>query len=137
MRTQDTDRVRDYARREYIDLARRRGESTVRIVAGDIHRALRLHNRVPLVCSALASGEFLRKNHLRIEKREGPPSMMSTTVTFTYVIEDLAATQPTQPSLYQLRGIAKKAFQELGGGEEFLRSERDQFNTNVAEREEP
>ncbi len=61
--------------------------------------------------------------------------MMSTTVTFTYVIEDLTG-QPAQPSLYELRGIAKKAFQELGGGEAFLRSERDEFNDAVARREE-
>jgi hypothetical protein len=135
MKTQDTDHVREYARREYIDPARRRGEARVRIVAGDVHRALKLHNRVPLVCSALRSGEFLRRNHLRIEAQEGPPSLMSTTVTFTYFIEDLAA-QPAQPSLYQLRGIAKKAFQELGGGEAYLKSERDQFDASTAKRED-
>jgi hypothetical protein len=135
MGAQDTDRVREYARREFIEPARRRGETRVRIVAGDVHRALRLYNRVPLVCSALASREFLRANHLRIEKREGPPSMMSTTVAITYVVEDLAGEQTAAPTLYQLRGIAKKAFQELGGGEAFLQSEREPFNAAASERE--
>ncbi|HXP83104.1 MAG TPA: hypothetical protein VN841_00200 [Bryobacteraceae bacterium] len=135
MKTQDTDRVREYARREYIDPARRRGESRVRIVAGDVHRALQLHNRVPLVCSALRSGEFLRRNHLRIEAQEGPPSLMSTTVTFTYVLEDAGEAKPSSPLFYQLRGIAKRTFQDLGGAEAFIQSERDALNASAAERE--
>ena len=138
MSAQDTDRVREYARREFIEPARRRGETRVRIVAGDVHRALRLYNRVPLVCSALASREFLRANHLRIEKREGPPSMMSTTVAITYVVEEVAGEKPTAPTFYELRGIAKDVFRELGGGEAFLRSESDQFSEDgLGEREEP
>jgi hypothetical protein len=36
-----------------------------------------------------------------------------------------------QPSLYQIRGIAKKAFQQPGGGEKFLRSERKRFDRAV------
>jgi hypothetical protein len=127
MKPQDTDRVREFAQREYIDPARRRGESRVRIVAGDVHRALHLHNRVPLVCSALRSGEFLRRNRLRIDSQEGPPSMMSTTVTFTYVLDDVAPAKPGPSPFYQLRGIAKQAFQDLEGGEAFLQSEREQF----------
>jgi hypothetical protein len=131
MKAGATDRVREFVRREYIDPARKRGEHRVRILAGDVHRALGLHNRIPLVCSALRSGEFLRRNHLRIESQDGPPSLMSTTVTFTYVLEDPAGRQATQSSLYQLRGIAKQAFQELGGGEAFLRAERRQFDAST------
>src|SRR5215472_7939973 len=108
MKAQETDRVRNYAVEEYIEPARRRGQAMVTIVAGDIHRALRLQNRVPLVCNALRSKEFLRRNHLRIESQQGPPSMMSTTVTYTYALEDLAPAQSEQSSFYQLRGIAKK-----------------------------
>jgi hypothetical protein len=48
-----TDRVREYARREYIDPARSRRQSTVRVVAGEVQKAVRLTNRVPLVCQAL------------------------------------------------------------------------------------
>jgi hypothetical protein len=135
MITQETDRVREYAVEEYIEPARRRGQAMVTIVAGDVHRALRLHNRVPLVCNALRSKEFLRRNHLRIESQQGPPSMMSTTVTYTYALEDLAPAQSKQSSFYQLRGIAKNAFQQLGGGEAFLQTEREQFNAAVLDRE--
>lgn len=135
MKTNDTDRVREFARREYIEPARKRGETSFKIVVGDVHRALRLQNRVPLVCSALKSGEFLRRNHLRIESQEGPPSMMSTTVAFTYALEDLAPTVSVQDTFYQLRGISKAAFQEVGGGEAFLQSERAQFDESIEERE--
>lgn len=68
------DQVKEFARNQYIEPARRRGEATVRIVAGDVHRALRFVNRVPTVCTALRSTGFLRNNGLILEKREGPPS---------------------------------------------------------------
>ena len=94
-------------------------------MVGDVHRALHLHNRAAQVKSALESREFLQKNGLRIERREGPPSMQSTTVTFTYVIENLPAAKPEEDPFYKIRGIARDIFRELGGGEAVLKSERD------------
>jgi hypothetical protein len=126
-----TDQVRDYARRKYIDAARRRGESVVQIVAGDVHKALGLSNRVPVVCNALSSKSFLEENKIVLESREGPPSGLSTTVRFTYRLLDQkgAADEGVSRSPFLgLRGIAKRVFQELGGGEAFIRAERDQFD---------
>src|ERR1035438_3427564 len=77
------DRVREHARHEYIEPARRRRDPTVRIVAGEVQKAVRLSNRVALVCQALKSHKFLEENHLVLEKWDGPPSGMSTTVIFT------------------------------------------------------
>ena len=125
------DRVRDYARREYIEPARARRQSTVRVVAGEVQKAVGLSNRVPLVCQALKSDKFLTENHLVLEKWEGPPSGMSTTVTFTYRILDAVQSPSTQPEEWpfqKLRGVAKEVFRGLGGGEEFLRKEREQFH---------
>jgi hypothetical protein len=79
---------------------------------------------------ALAFKEFLTRNRLRFESRDGPPSLMSTTVTYTYRLEDLNETHSCQHSLYALRGIAKELFCELGGGEAFIRSERDHFGNS-------
>jgi hypothetical protein len=125
---QQSDSIRDYARQQYIDPARRRGEQTVRIVAGEVHRALRLNNLVPAVCSALRGTKFLAENNLRLEKSEGPPSGMSTTVVFTYRIEGTQPRDKTSKSKFlQARGIAKEVFQALGGGEAFLKAERGQF----------
>jgi hypothetical protein len=125
---QQSDSIRDYAREQYIDPARRRGEQSVRILVGEVHRALGLNNLVPAVCSALRGTKFLKENHLHLEKSEGPPSGMSTTVAFTYQIEGTQPRDKTSKSTFlQARGIAKEVFQALGGGEAFLRAERDQF----------
>lgn len=88
-----------------------------------------LSNRVPLVCQALKSDKFLTENHLILEKWEGPPSGMSTTVTFTYRILDAVqpSTQPEEWPFQKLRGVAKDVFRSLDGGDEFLRKEREQF----------
>jgi hypothetical protein len=40
------DRIRDYARREYIEPARKSHQLTVRIVAGEVQKAVHLSNRV-------------------------------------------------------------------------------------------
>ena len=128
----DTDRVREYARREYIEPARARRQSTVRVFAGEVQKAVRLTNRVPLVCQALKSHKFLTENHLILEKWEGPPSGISTTVTFTYRILDDAgqqnSTQREGDPFRKLQGVAKEVFRSLGGGEAFLRKEREQFH---------
>src|SRR5580700_3960847 len=125
------DRVRDYARREYIEPARARRQSTVRVVAGEVQKAVRLSNRVSLVCQALKSHKFLAENHVLLEKWEGPPSGMSTTVAFTYRILDSAQQPSTQPQEWpfkKLRGVAKEVFRSLGGGAAFLRKEREKFH---------
>ena len=124
-----SDAVRKYAGTEYIAAARRKGQDVVRIVAGDVHRALKLNSRLPLVCSALKSRKFLEDNRLEIEKREGPPSGMSSTVAFTYRL--LGAPDHLRPAnddwFMSLRGISKDVFESLGGGEAFIRRMREHF----------
>src|ERR1035437_9324410 len=128
--TTHADRVREHARLEYVEPARRRRESTIRIVAGEVQKAVRLSNRVALVCQALKSHKFLDQNHLILEKWDGPPSGMSTTVIFTYHLLDDAGQTPSESAewmFFQLRGIGKEVFQSLGGGEAFIRKEREEF----------
>ena len=126
-----TDRVREYAVAAYVEPARARHETRVCILVRDIQKALRLNNRTPLVCQALRGNKFLEENHLEIEKVEGPPSGQSTTVRFTYRLLQGIAAQPRPPhksSFLELRGLAKDLFQSLGGGEAFIRGEREQFH---------
>jgi hypothetical protein len=102
----------------------------VRIVAGEVQKAVHLSNRVPLVCQALKSHKFLDDNGLSLEKWEGPPSGMSTTVVFTYRFRTPDAKGAGEKAgwpFLRLRGIAKEVFSDLGGGEEFIRKEREQF----------
>jgi hypothetical protein len=122
------DLIRDYVRREYVEPARKRGDSSLRIVAGDVQRALRLENRIPLVCSALSGKKFLEQNQLILNRRDGPPSGVSNTVVFTYSLgKEGRGTEQRMSDFLALRGIAKEVFQSLGGGESFLKAERDKF----------
>jgi len=124
-----SDRIRDHARRQYIEAARRRREAVVQIVAGDVHRALALSNRVPVVCNALSSKAFLEDNRISLERREGPPSGLSTTVRFTYrLLAENGGAPGSASTFLGLRGAAKQVFQSLGGGEAFIRAERDQLD---------
>jgi len=128
--TSHVDRVRDYVRRKYIEPARSRHESTIRIAAGEVQKAMRLGNRVSLVCQVLTSHKFLEQNHLVLEKWSGPPSGKSTTVLFTYRLlrtTDQASSQQSESPFLRLRGMAKDIFLSLGGGEAFIRKEREQF----------
>jgi hypothetical protein len=123
-----SDAVRRHAYEKYVSAARRRREKTVSINVGEVHRALALNNRVPLVCAALGSKKFLTEHGLRILSKTGPPSGQSTTVTFTYEILKSESEKQTPHEAWQsLRGIAKDIFASLGGGEAFLRQERANF----------
>jgi hypothetical protein len=127
----NTERTSDVVRRfvvtDYIEPARRRGATSVAVNVGDVHRALGLQGRVPLVCSALRGKKFLEENKLRLVEQTGPPSGLSTTVTLTYEFE-----APPQGEgkvsrfgpFLRLHGIAREVFRELGGAEEFIRAER-------------
>src|SRR5882757_3709421 len=83
-----SDAVRQHARDAYLRPARQKGERTFVVNVGSVHKALALHNRVPLVCAALKSRKFLEENGVRLVSQTGPPSGQSTTVTLTYEILD-------------------------------------------------
>jgi len=121
------DQIRDYVRRTYIEPARQRREKTVRIVAGDVAKALHLQRNLPNVCQALGGKKFQTENDVRLIERQAPPSGQSNTVTFVYDV----ATRKPEPSrfagLLSLEGIGKDVFAALGGGEAFLRQEREHF----------
>ena len=122
--------VRQHAIETYISPARRRRERTVSVNVGAVHKALRLGNRVPLVCSSLESQKFLRENGLRLISKIGPPSGQSTTVTYTYEFidkEEVKGHSDRQDAWNRLRGALKDVFAELGGGENYLRNERANF----------
>ena len=134
----DSDRVRQYARDTYLSSARRRRQSTFTVNVGAVHKALGLHNRVPLVCAALGSKKFLRENNLRLVTRTGPQSGQSTTVDFTYELGELAVVTPATVDPWEaLRGIGKEVFASLGGGEAYLRREREEFEEAMKKREHP
>ena len=138
MKASDSDMVRQYSSRNYVEPARRRGEASFRIVAGEVHKGVHLNNRVPLVCQALKSGKFLTENNLVLEKWEGPQSGLGTRVIFTYRFKDSStgvSSSEKNPFL-EARGIAKDVFGRLGGGENFIRKEREQFYSQSSPKKE-
>lgn len=120
--------VRQHAVNYYLSPARLRRDKTFSINVGEVHRALKLSNRVPQVCNALESNKFLNENHLRLVSKTGPPSGLSTTVTYTYELLDGGGQNSTPIDAWlALRGIAKDIFASLGGGEAYIRGERENF----------
>ncbi len=129
------DQIREFAWMRYIEPARHNGETTIRIKSGDIVNGLGLKNKTPNVCTALRSKIFQELYGVELIGEQGPPSGMSTTVVFTYRntgSSQAASGHEAHAAFAGLRGIAKKSFQQFGGGEKFLRAEREGFYGNEA-----
>ncbi len=123
-KTDVSERVRQCVLQKYVAPARSRGERTVEVVSGDVHRELGLKSRVPQVCDAMRSKKLLERHGLRARVLAAPPSGQGTTLRIAY---DFVDTPASQHPLWALRGVAKEAFFQLGGGEAFLKSERERF----------
>ena len=125
------DEIRNHVRRKYIEPARRRGDSTVEVLSGRVLEELRLSNgQAPSVCGALKAPKFRSDNRLVLEKLDGPPKKMSTTVVFTFRLLDNNSGDEQaaiDAAFLRARGIAKDAFKRLGGGEAFIKHEREHF----------
>jgi len=128
------EKVQQYVLTNYLGPAKARGENTIQIKAGDVHRELHWVNRVPSVCTTLGSKRFQRDTGLELIKKEGPPSGMGTRMVFTYRLsggvphENRTTPQDHKKSLLDgLYGIAADVFGELGGAESFIRTEREQL----------
>ncbi|MGD0345653.1 MAG: hypothetical protein ABSA85_02795 [Terracidiphilus sp.] len=121
----------------YVSPARQKGESVVQIRVGTVQKELGWTNRTPSVFSTLSSKEFQQEAGVElVEKKGGPPSGgPSTTVQFVYRVlneheprQGLEyAAKPIQngAGLEKLYGILADEFAALGGGEAFLKAERN------------
>ncbi len=127
------DVYREFANQRYVEPARRSGEKFVRIKSGEIVNALALKNSTPNVCSAIESKIFQRLGRVKlVGKKSSAPKGTSTTTEFTFEILDVERRGGDEPSprrvtFADLEGIGKEAFATLGGGEAFIRSERENF----------
>lgn len=129
-----TEQTKKHVISTYVKPARQRGEKTVQVKVGNVQRELGWTNRTPSVFSTLSSKEFHQEAGLElIEKRGGPSSGgPSTTVQFVYRLVDPEGSVAKSANsgrggigLMDLYGIGADAFKELGGGEEYLRRERE------------
>jgi 5-methylcytosine-specific restriction protein B len=139
--------ARKHVIENYVRPARLRGESTVQVRVGNVVKELGWTNRTPSVFSTLSSQAFQREAGLElIEKRGGPASGgPSTTVQFVFRILAEATPPQTSPSpqkpvqdgsgLEKLYGIFKDVYAAFGGGEAYLKAERE-WGPDVWERYE-
>ncbi|MGD2272745.1 MAG: hypothetical protein PVI06_20275 [Desulfobacterales bacterium] len=77
-----SDRVRDYVKRKYIDPAKKAGEKTLSIRAGDIHKNLGFSRYIPVVCSALRSRKLTKNCDIELTYIGGPNNTANTTYTY-------------------------------------------------------
>jgi hypothetical protein len=128
-----TEVTRKHVIATYVIPARQKGEKTLSIRVGNVARELGWTNRTPSVFSTLSSHTFQREAGLElIEKRGGPASGgPSTTVQFVYRILGEARETDSKSSrdkgIMMLYGIGAEAYKQLGGGEEYLRQEREKL----------
>src|SRR6266849_2879903 len=128
-----TVRLPEWVQNHIVQPAKARGDRLITVTAGEVHNQLGLTNRVPVVCQALKSKRFLQENQLVLKDVSGPPSGLSTTVKFTFEIvsSDTDEAPTKRHPLWDLLGIAKAVFEELGGGENFIKNERAKFSAAV------
>jgi len=66
------DRIRAYVIDNLIAPARAKGQPTLTVRAGTVHKALDLKNRMPAVCGALDAAKFYEAVGVTLIKRAGP-----------------------------------------------------------------
>src|ERR1700677_4725724 len=136
--------VLQFVRANYVHPARMQGQTTVEVKAGDIHSGLRWSRRVPLVCSALSSRKFQNAAGVRlIETKDAPPSGLSTRTIYRYEILDRETpswlrddSPPQKRGLLAAYGVAAHLYRQVGGGDAFLKAEREKFGSIVPEIED-
>lgn len=79
------DDVRRHCKEEYVDPARKKGQRTVAIKSGDVHRALNYKNRYPLVCAAIGANLFEELCNVRKTSVDGPLNGANTIFTFELI----------------------------------------------------
>ena len=68
----------------------------------------------------------LSEAQIEVASVEGPPSGQSSTVTYVYRLAPAPRAPQTDP-FYKLRGIFRGMYDDAGGGEAWLRRERENF----------
>jgi len=139
-----TEQTKRHVISTYVQPARQKGEKTIQVRVGNIQKELGWTNRTPSVFSTLLSRDFQQEAGVElVEKRGGPPSGGPST-TWQFVFRVLGEAERTAPAakavpdgagLMALYGLCAGTFEALGGGEEFLRRERE-WGPDVWERYE-
>lgn len=77
------DKIRKYVSDAIIEPARKAGKTEVSINAGDVHKDLRLGNRMPAICSSLDARKFQEEYRVVLSRRSGPKQSSTTMWLFS------------------------------------------------------
>ncbi len=78
--------IRAYIMKQYINPCRENGIKQVHLRSGDIHKELKLKNKMPNVCQVIDGKIFQERAGLKLLNRKGPKQ--SSTVEWLFQIED-------------------------------------------------
>jgi len=92
------DRIRTFVRDNCIERARRRGDRFITIRCGDVHKAMKLKNKMPAVCAALRAHKFEEFAGVRLVKDEGPRQGSNLYLTFSILRQGEYVRQPPSAS---------------------------------------
>lgn len=126
----NADDLRAWAVQHRVEPARARGDRRFQIAVRDVADVFGKSGVINSVCSALkAESKFLKPNGLRLVQTDGPPSGVSTTVVYTFEFTDAPFGSVSSghglSALLALRGTARAAFAQAGGGERVLADVRE------------
>lgn len=82
MEKTQADEIREFVYRNYIQPARQRGETQITIRAYDIHKQMKLEEKLPAVCSALGTDKFQKMYNVTLLERKGPTNAANVYFTF-------------------------------------------------------
>ena len=95
------DLIRAHAQKRYVEVARRKGQKTLTIVAGEVGRDLGLSGRIPNICQALRSRKFLDMAGVRwLNPKE---YKVGASTRFHYAIEDGSPSSGGEPQPEPIR----------------------------------
>lgn len=83
------DQIRAFVIRSYVDPSRNRGEASVEIVSGDVHKAMGLQNKMPAVCAVLEAPAFAAQAKVKLLDRHSPigSDKPSSTIRYRFALE--------------------------------------------------
>lgn len=82
--TATADEIRAFVSRTLVNPARASKKTSIKVVAGDVHKDMGLQNRMPAVCSALDAQKFQDQFNILISRRDGP--RQGPTATWIFAI---------------------------------------------------
>lgn len=83
------DKIRKHITEQVVKPARIRGETSIEIISGDVHKSMVLQNALPAVCSVLEGAALAQLANMRLVERHSPigSDKPSSTIRYQFALE--------------------------------------------------